>query len=95
MFKHLSQQRALNKEEKVKAAKLLEMKANKKLVSATATMPQDWKYSVIERSVKHIATANKQRKSRNNLDTTVATFMDKYMVCSAPHAVLIVHLIWE
>ena len=32
LFKHLPQQRALNKEEKAKAARLLEMKANKKLV---------------------------------------------------------------
>ena len=35
------------------------------------------------KDLSNISTANKQRKSRNNLDMTVATLMDKYgTLCS-------------
>jgi zinc finger SWIM domain-containing protein 3 len=76
LFKHLPQQRALNKEEKAKAAKLLEMKANKKLVQQQ--LSQETGNIVLLKDLSNISTANKQRKSRNNLDMTVATLMDKY-----------------
>ena len=75
LFKHLPQQRALNKEEKAKAARLLEMKANKKLVQQLC---QETGNIVLLKDLSNIATANKQRKSRNNLDVTVTTLMDKY-----------------
>ena len=76
LFKHLPQQRALNKEEKAKAARLLEMKANKKLVQQQ--LCQETGNIVLLKDLSNIATANKQRKSRNNLDVTVTTLMDKY-----------------
>ena len=77
----MPQQRALNKEEKAKAAKLLEMKANKKLVQQQ--LSQETGNIVLLKDLSNISTANKQRKSRNNLDMTVATLLDKYgMLCS-------------
>ena len=77
----MPQQRALNKEEKAKAAKLLEKKANKKLVQQQ--LSQETGNTVLLKDLSNISTANKQRKSRNNLDTTVATLMDKYGMLSS------------
>ena len=57
------------------------MKANRKLVQQQ--LCQGTGIVVLLKDLFNIATANKQRKSRNNLDTTVATLMDKYgMYCS-------------
>lgn len=76
LFKHLPQQRKLSKDDKAKAAALLEMKANKKLVQQQLT--QETGNIVLLKDLSNIATASKKEKTRNDLDLTVRMLMEKY-----------------
>jgi len=76
LFKHLPQQRKLPAEVKEKAARLLCMKANKKLIQQEIS--KETGKVVLLKDICNIATAARQGRSRNNLDATVQTLMDKY-----------------
>ncbi len=76
LFKHLSQQRILSPEVKAKAVRLLEMRANKKMVQQQ--MCQDTGNIILLKDLSNITTAHKQGKSRNDLDATVSVLMNKY-----------------
>ena len=76
LFKHLPQQRVLSPEAKAKATQLLEMRANKKMVQQQ--LCQDTGNIILLKDLSNIATACKQGKSRNDLDITISTLMDKY-----------------
>ena len=63
-------------EAKAKAASLLEMQANKKMVQQR--MCQETGKIVLLKDLSNIVTAHKQGKSRNDLDAVVAALMDNY-----------------
>ena len=71
---HLPHQRC--QEEKLKAAKLLEMKANKKIVQQH--LLQETGKLVLLRDITNIAVSVKMLKSKNDLDATVKMLMNKY-----------------
>ena len=73
---HVPHQRCLSKEEKLKAAKLLEMKANKKIVQQH--LLQETGKLVLLRDITNIAVSVKMLKSKNDLDATVKMLMNKY-----------------
>lgn len=59
-----------------KAASLLEMKANKKLVQQQ--LAKETGSIVLLKDLSNISTGLKAKKSTNNLDVTVKTLMEKY-----------------
>ena len=74
---HLPHQiRCLFKEEKLKAAKLLEMKANKKIVQQY--LLQETGKLILLRDITNIAVSVKMLESKNDLDATVGMLMNKY-----------------
>ena len=76
LFKHLPQQRSLSKEAKAKAAKLLEMKANRKMVQLE--MSQETGNVVLLRDLSNIIVSQRKGKTRNDIDASVKLSMDKY-----------------
>ena len=72
----MPQQRSLSKEAKVKAAKLLEMKANKKMVQLE--MSQETGNVVLLRDLSNIMVSQRKGKTRNDIDASVKLLMDKY-----------------
>lgn len=75
-LEHLPQQRALSKDVKAKATKLLEMKANKKLIQRQIT--EETGKIILLKDLTNISSAMKDGKSRNDLDSTIAMLKDKY-----------------
>lgn len=75
-MKHLPQQHKLSDETKAKAAALLEMKANKKMVQQQLCL-ETGNVNLLK-DLSNIMTANMQGKSKNDLDATVKTLMNKY-----------------
>ena len=76
LFKHLPQQRVLSKEARAKSARLLEMRANKKMIQQE--LSQETGNIVLLKDLSNIATSHKKGKTRNDLDTAVALLMNKY-----------------
>ena len=72
----MPQQRSLSKEAKAKAAKLLEMKANKKMVQLE--MSQETGNVVLPRDLSNIMVSQRKGKTRNDIDASVKLLMDKY-----------------
>lgn len=73
---HLPRQRKLPIELKEKVAALLHMKANKKLVQDQ--LSTETGKVILLKDISNIATAAKQGRSRNNLNTTVQSLKDNY-----------------
>ncbi|XP_065895227.1 uncharacterized protein [Dysidea avara] len=76
LFNHLPQQRRLPKEVKEKAAKLLEMKANNKLVQQT--LCQETGKVILLKDLANINNTRKRQETRNDLNATVNLLTDKY-----------------
>ena len=63
-------------EAKAKAAKLLEMKANKKMVQHELSLETG--NIILLKDLTNIAASLKQGDTRNNLDATIGLLMNKY-----------------
>ena len=76
LFRHLLQQRQLSEVIKEKAASLLQMDANKKLVQQQIS--QESGKVVLLKDLVNIAANSKKGKLKNDLDTCVSHLKDKY-----------------
>ena len=76
LFRHLPQQRQLSAATKEKAANLLQMDANKKLVQQQVS--QESGKVVLLKDLANIAANSKKGKSKNDLDTSVSQLIDRY-----------------
>lgn len=80
LFKHLPGQRSLPLEAKEKAAQLMQMNVNKKLLQQE--LVQETGNVILLKDLSNIASAIKRGKSRNDVDVTVDTLMKRYGKCA-------------
>lgn len=73
---HLPHQRALPMEAKTKAAKLLEMKAHKKMIQHQ--LSRETGKIVLLKDLSNIAACQKCGTTQNDLDATIEMLMSKY-----------------
>ena len=76
LFRHLPQQRKLSKDSQAKAASLLGMRANKKLIQQE--LCQETGKIVLLKDLSNISSDSRKGKSRNDIDQVVKTLMEKY-----------------
>ena len=76
LFKHLPSQRTLPTDAKKTAEKLLELNVNKKLLREK--LVKETGNVILLKDLTNIASAQKQGKSRNDLDATVNSLMSRY-----------------
>lgn len=82
MYRHLPTQRQLSAATTAKAAKLLEMKANKKLIQQE--LVKETGNIILLKDLSNIASRVKQGKSHNDIDATVKTLRDTHgeIICN-------------
>ena len=76
MFDHLPKNRALTNDAKAKAAKLLEIKGNKKMIQQQ--LSSETGKVVLLKDLTNLSASLKKGKTRNDLDATVKMLMEKY-----------------
>ena len=76
LFRHLPQQRHLDTQDICKAAKLLQMQANKKLLQQE--LCQSTGKVVLLKDLHNLSLVTKKGQSRNNLDITIQQLIEKH-----------------
>ena len=76
LFDHLPKNRALTKDAKAKAAKLLEIKGNKKMIQQQLSFETG--KVVLLKDLANLSSSLKKGKTRNDLDTAVQMLMKNY-----------------
>ena len=76
LFKHLPRQRSLSEKDKENTKKLLELRANKKLIRQQLTQVSG--KIVLLKDISNIASQAKEGKSRNDLTAVVKDLIEQY-----------------